>query len=406
MKTVKIRYLDDAIRVLNKIDHELDESLQVIKQQQKLLASVFVRSKEIRATLVFNVSPTDPAEQRKQLRRLKTKLDPSLTKVHVPDLKKLQSQYSLAEDLYSKLRTIESVETQLTLAFPNRRGDEYEATMAQIQKMKTKIETQLRLCFTFLSDVAQKHVPQSFTEYVEKIAELVNEYVIFKECKSFMYVSVTPEGDIAFTNYLMLLDVANDEGEITPQLYVSIQWVLAKDPYITVDLNHEYEVPNQLLGSGEMVGDVGEATKAISDMLELENFSSALGVVPLALQLKVDPTTINPQLFSYRDFISKIGVSERALTFRLRKEAASNETVTEIAAQLYKELKALLKSKSVRLTMKTEKVKGSYDLTFNIIKIAEGGEFNTYDFEFLRDRFGLNNVQLRKISNIVNQGSA
>ncbi len=398
----KFRYLDDITRFLSKMDAEIDESGKLLVQQQKLLANTFKSAMPVNAAMVFNVTPSDPSEQRKALRLAKKKIDPSLTKVVVPNMKKLQSQYNLAEDLYAKYKAVESVETTLSLSFPDRRGEQYEATIQQIGKMKAKIEAQLKLCLEFLNEVAEKHVPKSFSQYTQAIADLVGEHVIFKESSSFLYVSVDPKGHLVFTNYLLLQDVANDEGEVAPHLYISVQWVVSGEPKITVELNHEYEVPNKLLGSGEEVGSVGEAIKAISDMLELENFSSALGVVPLALQLKVDPTSLNPQMFSYRDFISKVIVDERTISFKLRKEASAPGTVTEISAQLYKELKGLMKSKNVRLTMKQNKVGGVYVITFVIVKIAEGGEFNAYDFEFLRDKFGLNNQALRKIGNIIN----
>lgn len=402
----KFRYFDDIKRFLDKMNAEIDLSGKLLTQQQKLLASVFKAAVPVNASMVFNVTPTDPAEQRKTLRQHKRKIDPSLTKVVVPNMKKLQSQYSMAEDLYAKHKAVESVETTLSLSFPDRRGEQYNATIAQIGQMKAKIADQLKICFSFLNEVAEQHVPKSFTQYTQAIADLISEHVIFKESHSFLYVSVSPQGDLVFTSYLMLQDVANDEGEIAPHLYISVQWVVSGEPKVTVELNHEYEVPNKLLGSGEEVGSVGEAIKAISDMLEIENFSSALGVVPLALQLKVDPTSLNPNLFSYRDFISKVIVDERTISFKLRKEASSPETVTEISAQLYKELKALLKTKNVRLTMKQNKVAGVYVVTFVIVKVAEGGELTNYDVEFLRDKFGLTNQALRKIANIINQDSS
>lgn len=401
----KFRYLDDIKRFLDKLDKSIDESGKVLVQQQKLLASSLSK---IVTAVEFDVTPTDRKEQMRTVRKMKTKIDPDLTKVVVPGMKKLESQYKLAEDLYEKHRAVETVETTMSLAFPNRRGEQYEATMAQIVKMKEKIADQLKLCLSFLNEVASKHVPKTFQKYVDTIAELIDDHVIFKESHSFLYVSVTPDGDLAFTNYLLLQGVANDEGMVAPHLYVSVQWILSQDPTVTVDLNHEYEVPNKLIGQGEEVGSVGEAIKAISTMLELENFSSALGVVPLALQLKVDPTELNPSMFSYRDLISTITVDEHknTMAFKLRKEADSPEIVTEVGAQLYKELKALMKSKNVRMNMKPTKDRGQSTLTFELVKVADGGEFNTYDMEWLRDKFGLNNQALRKIVNIVNSQSS
>lgn len=401
----KFRYIEDIKRFLDKMDKELKVTTEIIKQKQKMLASVMnMDSKAIKASMVFNVTPTDRKEQMSLVRKTKHKMDPSLTKIIVPNFKKLESQYNLAEDLYAKLKVVEQCETQLNMAFTTRRGDQFEATMAQIHSMKTKIEDQLKICLQFLSDVAEKHVPAEFTKYTKLVTDLVNEHVIFKEAQAFLYASVVPEGDLAFTYYLMLQDAANDEGYVAPHLYISVQWVLSNKPTVAVDLNHEYEIPNKLVGSGEIVDSVGAAVQAISEMLEIENFSSALGVVPLALQLKVDPTSINPNMFSYKDLISKVIVDERSISFMLRKEANSPEVLTAVSAQIYKELKEQLKSKGVRLTMKQEKYKGSYTVTFNIVKIAEGGEFSSLDFEYLRDRFGLTQGQLRKIGNIINQG--
>lgn len=399
----KFRYLDDIQRFLTKMAKEVEETGKLVLQQQKLLASTMrkVDTSCIQASMVFNVTPSDRKDQLKTIRKMKTKIDPGFTKVVIPNMKKLESQYNLAEDLYAKHKAVESVETTLSLSFPNRRGPEYDATVAQLNTMKAKIADQLKICLQFLNDVATQHVPKQFTQYTQLIADMVNEHVIFKESQSFLYVSVH-EGVLLFTNYLLLLDAINDEGEITPHLYISVQWMLGPEPSVSVDLNHEYEVPNKLIGSGEDVDSVGAAVKAINDMLDIESFSSALGVVPLALQLKVDPAALNPNMFVYRDFISKVIVDERTISFKLRKEADSPETVAVIAAQLYKELKGLLKSKGVRLTMRQDKVAGVHVITFTIVKIAEGGEFNATDLEFLRDKFGLTNQALRKIAQIVN----
>lgn len=400
----KFRYAEDFLRYLDELGREVDDIGELVKQRQRQLASLISKASEVRASLVFDVSPSDPADQRKTIRRLKTRIDPDIQKVEVPNIKKLQSQYNLAEELHEKYKTVESMETQLGLQFSDRRGETYTATINALAAMKAKIADHLKTCLQFLNDVADKHVPKQFKKYVEAVTALVDEYVIFKDSSSFMYASVTPEGDLVFTAYLVLLDAINDEGEIAPHLYLSIQWVVSDTPSIRVDLNHEYDVPNKLLGSGELVGSVGEAAKAISDMLEIENFSSALGVVPLALQLKVDPARLSSEMFSYRDLIEKVTVDEQTIAFKLRPQADSPEMVKAVSYQIYKELKELLKTKSVRLTMKYSKKDGSDVIVFNIVQTAKGGELNTYDLEFLRDKFGLSSQALKRIANIINQG--
>lgn len=404
MDIPNFRYMQDAQRFINEMNKEVDQSRQLLKKQQQMLGASLAALRVTAATMVFDLTPSSGKEQRSLLRKMKHKIDPELDEVVVPNMKKLQSQYNLAEDFYEKLRGIEQAETQVQMTFHNRRGPEYEALMRQFQVLKDKVQSALKECLEFLSDVAHKHVPPTFQKYVDMVADLVNEHVIFRDSQTFMYVSVDPKGHLVFTAYLMLQDVANDEGQVAPHLYISIQWVISKDePTVSVDLNHEYEVPNKLLGQGEVVGSVGEAVKAIATLLDMENYSSALGVVPLAIQMNVDPTTIHPNMFEYRDVISKIMVDEHTISFKLRPELTKPEAVTEVAAQIYKELKALLKTRNVRLTMKTEKLGKSSVLSFNIVRIAEGGELNEYDLEFLRDKFSLNQTQLRKIANIINR---
>lgn len=403
MDVPTFRYMTDAEKFLKEIGKEVDESVKLLKKHQQAVSASLAALRLTAATMVFDLTPSSRKEQQSLVRKHKHNIDPDLDKVVVPNMKKLESQYNMAEDFYEKLKAVEQAETQVQMAFPNRRGPEYNALMTQFAAMKTKIQDALKDCLQFLADVAAKHVPASFQKYIDMVAELINEHVVFRDAQTFMYVSVDPEGSLVFTAYIMLQDVANDEGEVAPHLYVSIQWVLGKESTVTVDLNHEYEVPNKLLGQGEEVGSVGEAVKAISTLLELENFSSSLGVVPLALQLNVDPTTINVNMFEYKDVISKIEVGEHSITFTFRKELKNPQAIAEVNADIYKRLKRLMTKNGAKLTMQPDLSAKPAKVKFTIVKIAEGGEFNAYDMEWLRDKFGLNNTQLRKIHNIINQ---
>ena len=401
----RFRYIEDIKRFLDKMNTDLKQNESLLDQRQQLLASQLdkVDPNLIKDIPVFNLSPAERKEQIELIKKLRSKIEPALARVVVPNMKKLASQYKMAEELYAQLRAVDQCETQLNMVFQSKRGDQFEETNAQIGAVRARIEDQMKRCFKFLSDVAHKHTPLEFKSYAVMIADMVNEHVIFKDSESFMYVSVTPEGDLAFTSYLMLRDVANDEGRVAPHLYISVQWVLGPTPRVVVDLNQEYEVPNNLLGSGELVTSVGDAVKCIAEMLTLENFSSALGVVPLALQMKVDPTSLTTDVVSYRDLVSKVIVDENtsSVSFCLRKAADVPEVLTEIGAQIYKELKAALRHKGVRLTMKQATVGSSKILIFTIVRVADGDELTHYDLEFMRDKFGLSSVQLRKIATIL-----
>lgn len=403
MDVPTFRYMTDAEKFLKDMGKEVDETTQLFKKQQKMIGASLAPLRIAAATEIFDLTPRPRSEQSKDLKKMKHKIDPELGKIVVPSMKKLESQYNVAEDLYEKMKALEQAEAQVQMAFSSRRGAEYDALMRQFATLKEKVQKALKDCLQFLADVAAKHVPETFQKYVDNVAELVTEHVIFRDSQTFMYVSVDKEGNLVFTAYIMLMDASNDEGEVEPHLYISIQWVLSDAPTVSIDLNHEYEVPNKLLGQGEVVGSVGEAVKAISTQLELENFASSLGVVPLALQLKVDPTSINVIQFHMRDFIKSIAVGDRSMTFVFHKEFKDAQEMTDVTAQIYKDMKGMMKKTGAKLTMKPDLTKNPPEVTFTIVKVAEGGSISDYDFEFLRDKFGLNNTQLRKIGMIINR---
>lgn len=400
----KFRYLDDMLRFIKSIGEEIKDTGEIIKIQQKTLAYLLQPRANVQAALTFEIAPTDLKQQRSLIRKMRATIDPTLTKIIVPSISKLKSQYVLAEDLYEKHRTLEAMETQLAMQFPDRRGDSYSKAEGALHELKNKVADQLKSVLGFLNEVAEKHVPKSFEKYMEAVADLVSEEVVFKDSQLFLYVSVNDEGHLVFSYYLMLVDAINDEGETTPNLYISVQWVVGDDGGVYVQLNHEYEVPNKLLRSGGTeVSTAGEAVKTISELLAIEQFSTSLGSVPIALQLKVDPSLLSSDMFSYRDVIKSISVDDTSISFTLRKEADSPEVLKTVSMQLYKEIKSLVKGKDAKVLMKVDKVGHAHVIQMVIKKIAQGGEINSFDVEFMRDKFDLSDAQLRKITNILNQ---
>jgi hypothetical protein len=243
-------------------------------------------------------------------------------------------------------------------------------------------------------------VPKTFEKYIDAVRQEVQEHVLFEDSNLFLYVSTTPEGQIAFTYYLMLVNATNDEGEVTPQLYISVQWVVTQG--ITIQINPEYELPGQLLKEGgNEVSSVGEAVKAIGDLLALEDFSSSLGTVPLSTLLRKPISEMKPEMFTYKDFIQKLDVDNDKLVFKLRK-GVDEEQSKEIALALFQEVKALFKnSRSAKIRMKPS----TTQIEFSVTNLAKGGEVSSQDAEFLGEKFGLNEQQLRKVINVLNSGA-
>lgn len=418
MKNIpKFRYLEDAVRFVRSIGKELDEYDQIIKKQHKLLAYLRTPQSWVTASLnrvnaaltVIDIVDSSK-ESRKRLRSLKQTIDPKLDKVVVPGIRQLKSQYSLAEDLYQKFRALESVEIQINMTFAD--GRDLQKALEEITKAKNKVKSQLKEIFTYLNDVANSHVPRNFQTYMDAIRSEVEEHVLFKGSSLFLYATVTDKGSITFTYYLMLEDVVNQEGELSPHMYIAVQWILGnpkegEDPSVKIYLDYDYELPNQLMknGAGVPVDSAQSAVRALSTMLDAESFSSSLGVIPLSLQMKMRPDQLSSNLFSYRDYINKVAVDGNTLIFNLKKSGeigATKDAVKQISYKLYQEVRELVRrSKNTRLAMDIKQKGGNYSIVFRIIGNPEG-EFSTYDAEFLKDRFGLTDTQLRKIVTILN----
>lgn len=395
----KFRYIDDVKRFLDDMAEEVDETDKLIKVYQTQLAYLKKPKDWVKAALVKAAEMEVTIKQDDAKKFTKRKIDPELTKVVIPNVKKLEKQYALSEDLYEKHRTLEAAEAQIAMQFPDRRGEAYDSVMASLNTLKSKVGTQLKTVLGYLSDIAEEHVPKTFTKYLDAIRQEVQEHVLFEDSKLFLYVSTTAEGQIVFTYYLMLVNATNQEGKVTPQLYISVQWVVGES--MSIQINPEYELPGQLeKEGGTEVGSTPEAVKAIADLLELEEFSSSLGTVPLSTQLRKPLSELKPEMFSYRDFIQKLDVDSDALIFKFRKDITP-EQAKEVAYALYQEVKSLFKnSRSAKIQM----VPTAKDVTFTISNLAKGGEVSHHDAEWLAEKFELNEQQLRKAINILNSG--
>lgn len=388
----RFRYLDDAIRFVESIGKDIDELAEQVKVQHKLLASSKILTRA--ASQEFDL--TAPKNNKVSL---KYKIDPDLTKVEIPDVKKLKSNYNLLEQLYEKHRALEMAEAQITAQFEKEgRGESFDAAIAGIRQLKSKVGKVMSETFAFLNQVAAAHVPKSFVRYQKGIQQEIQNRIPFEKNDHYLYVSVDDDGNIVFTDYILLVNAVNEDGQIAPHLYISVQWIVGGK--VTVQVNHEFETPTQLLREGgESVGSVAEAVRAISHLLELEDFATSLGNVPLSALLTIAPGDIDLKRFEFSNFIEKLKVDESEITFVLRPEA--KDLYKEICYQLFEEMKLLVRnSRKTRWRMDTSKKPNS--VTFVLKKAAEHGEIDIHDAEFMRQRFGISDNQLRKIVNIMN----
>jgi hypothetical protein len=259
------RYVDDVQRHLNQLHARLQDLASLAKVQQNSLASVN-RQRVVRATVT----------------QLNKKIGPSV--------RKLEAQYNLIQDLHELYRTAETVEAQLCMQFDGRTGSTVDQVRASIQRLKVNSGEQMKQVFAFLEDVAKKHVPAKF----KTMAGTVNDTLAHRAPelnvgKTFLYASVCPKGNLMFTHYAYLADKVKTEGSPN-HLYASVQWVLGANE-TWVQLNHEFETPDQLYstGPGQRVDGADGVVNAVLALLS----SEGVEVLKPVIKAKKQPETTN-----------------------------------------------------------------------------------------------------------------
>ena len=391
----KFRRVEDLIRFVDSMNQEVDELSQVVDQQQKLMARLTrptPKLKTIMAAIEFDITPRNRRSNVSQMNRA---IDPSLAKVVIPGLDKLKDQYGLLDELHTKHAVADSLITQLEMQFGDRKGPAFEKAMAGVMEMKDKIEQRMRKVLEFLNSVAQKHVPAVFQEYVNAVSEKIEEHVYSEDAQRFLYVHVQDAKSIVFTEYVLLTDSVNDSGQIAPQLYIVIQWVVGGE--VTVFVEHEFTPPARLT-EGTVVPSVQAAANAISHDLTLEGFASYMGTVPMALHLKMAPEFLKPGMFKSSNYIDKISVDKDQLLFHFRSAMIAPEVKKQIGYALFPEVKALMKNKSVKLRMKPERT----CIKFFVTSPAKESAASVLDLEYMKTKFNLSDGAVAKIGRIIN----
>ena len=402
----KFRRIEDIQRYLDEVAKDVAISEKMVEQQHKLLSRLLKPTPKLgqvmaAAFVEFDVTPGAGSGGRRGKGTLdKSVVAPSINKVVIPNLSKLKDQYGLMESLYAQRVLMDSVETQMAMQFPTKvQGPQYEATQGAVKKLRDKIDVQLQKVCTFLSDVAEKHVPKQFVEYVGAVSEAVANRVTFDSSERFLYVSVNDKS-LYFTEYLVLKDAVNEDGKVAPHLYIVVQWCVGRTVEIFVE--HEFTPPNQL-EHGDEVRTAHEAMESISHLLDLEGFASAIGRAPLSMNMKVNPNKLTPAMFQSRDFISKILVAddgdEIAFTFKAKLD---KETKKQVGYQIFQDFKTMMRNRKVKLRMKIENAK----VTLFVSDVAAGSEVSVNDVEFLKERFGLSDGAVHRISQILNRDKA
>ena len=386
----------DALRkYLNQLNEEIDEDGQFIKKQLQLLSSKYLSAAS--DSFTFDIGPS-PGGSKKAPDLSQAPID-----IKTKELKELKSQYALVEELNRKYRVLEDTLVQIRMTFKDKRDAKDVENSVRI--MQQKVQNQLKTIFIFLNKLATKHVPKAFTSYVKAVSEAIKDNVYHSKSANHLYISIDDEGRIVFTDYMLMQNAVNGEGAITPALYVVIQSVapIADGDKVAgtyVYLLHEFEAPQALLDSGDgvRVKDAKNAVTAVNRLLELEDFATALGTLPIAPNLD---QKLSVEMFSVRDVIDDVKVDGESLIF-IFKKGSDKRVVDQAAAQLFPEVKSMFKKFRARLRMSHEQdSSGRPTLNFKLLNVAGPRELTVYDVEWMKDKFGLTNSDIRKIITIL-----
>ena len=387
-KIQKFRSLQEVKKYLQEISEQVRQDEERIDQSVTQLSKVKINALEI-----MDISGDENAKKPGAKRAKKT-MNVDFPMVKIPNKKALEHDYKLAEELSERYKSLIENENQVRLSFKDSKGAQFQELMASFHKLKTTIEAHLRKLFTALSNIAEGHAPKEFKDFMKGLAEELESHLEYDDAKTAIYASVDKESNLVFAAYLILTNAVSDEGKIAPHLYIIVKWTVSSN--VEIFIEHEFIAPSILEG-GSVVENLHQAAKAVKYQLDLEGFSSQIGTLPISMQLRTPASGLSKELFSPKDWLKSVTAEENELIFVL-KPGIESKAMQQIQSQLFQEVKAMIKNKrQAKIRMRAE----GNELHFFIVGVEHSG-VAPHDVEFLKDKYGLSEPQLRKIVNVIN----
>lgn len=389
----KFRSLQEVQRYLKEQENQLRLDFQLVDQNIKELNSM-LRAAELRA-VEFQILDFSGSDKPKKKRSINV----DFPVVKVPNKEKLEKNYRQAEQLSQQYKALVQAENEVKMTFRGATNTNFVQLMGNFTKLKADIEAKLKELFTKLSQVAEGHAPKEYKKFLANLADELNknQHIECDSINTFSYVALNKEGQLVFAGYIVLVNAVSDEGKTVPHLYVTLRWTVGGD--VEVFVEHEFVEPT-LLSGGSIVENTKEATKAIVTQLRLEGFSSQLGNLPINMQLRDPLGGLSREAFSAAPFVESVEAHPEELIFNL-KRGLSQKQIDQIKLSLFQEVKSLVKNKrSSKLKMRSD----GNAIEFTVTNLDQSG-VTPYDLEFLQDKYKLNDTQIRKIANEINNGS-
>lgn len=354
----KLRYVDDAARVLNSIQAELKDTTQLIKMEVKKLA--YLNDK-----------------------LAVTKIKGSISS----DLVKLNALHLLSEDLNAKVRTLDAMATQLTMQFSTQnKTTSYLKVVSSMHELKVKAKLQLSEALDFIGLVAKSKMPRSFAVNSKLILATVQSEITSKSQTVNAYCS-NIDGQDLFSYYLHLKSAVNSVGEVVPNLYISLHYNKSTDT-ISSNLDQEFELSNSLVLSNPVIASNKSLILSnVYSLLSNEQFNTALNV-----KLSESPALFNDYT-NYLESIKSVTVNSKSIVFNISSKA---KLTSHVVNNIYKDLLTLTRSTGHKLLVNSD----TQAVAFTFQRSDTSSPINSYDLEFLSDKFNLSSSKVQKMVNL------
>lgn len=378
------RFLDDALRALEKINKEVDDLLGLQKVYIKQTAALVL---QVNIPTTKN-SPKIPEEKSNN--------------INFVSIEKLRKNYTVVKDLWDTRESLEAMEVKIRQSFASKDGVNVNPAIAEIAKLKKRVELGLSEAFTFLKGLADKNLPEKFATFNRAVFSILERSIAYETATSYSYVFEV-DGDICFSTYIQLARVTDDDGTYYPELYVVTTYRTGVNASNFIAILPKFVPPSSRLLM-KKVSTIKETVRALNMLLALDNFSSSIGSLPVSLLLK--SPTVDKSLFLYQEHILSIRVDEEQIVFTLKPTVTEKSLADKIISQIFIDFQGIVRKTNAKVRMAVKKAKKCFVLTFSFVTQNESPMITEDDLSFLKVRFNIEDHTLKEVVKTINSGSS
>lgn len=384
------RSLLEVEKYLGAVKENLTELESLINQYQTL----FARAEQ--ATIEFTINRDSKEPTKKGGAKI------GLDKIKVPKLDTLRKNFSIIEDLSDQVDMLNNLYNTVSVNFKGTRGA--NDTLSNIKAMKKSAEVKMQAALKFLSTVGSKYIPTEFKSMVESTIGFISPNLTFRKHETFIYAYETAQEHLSFSVYIKLYGLEDDTGNQFPEFYIVFTCVLKPsndknkvDAFYYVTAMPDFQPPGKYI-LGKAIETPAKAASALGLMLEMENVSTAIGVLPHNL----DPQKLKKSKFSVGSRVADIQVDPDTITFEFLKGVTESEAQS-LAVTLYRELQAMVSIKKAKLKARIFKDIDRFVVRFTITNMAKESQISITDIDFLKEHFPqLDDQKIRQVVKVIN----